>query len=1057
MEGLADLREKPCGDVGSTNRAEVHQFSPSLSAQGGSVLVAPSITGSSIRSLNIIISPNPGLSSSKEALNNNNNGEVDLQPPGQHFILPPEGTETSPQRGEEPFSFCPPDRTAECRQKLKAAFRRRFSHLLEGVTIDARKTPLRQIYTELYITEGGSGEVNKQHEVRQIEASPRVDARDKCISCNQLFAEGQDFQIRRVMTRGVAGVGKTVHVNKFTLDWAEDGEHDHLDFVFPLSFRELNLMREKRLSFEELLAVFFPETKESGIFKSVFIRILFILDGLDESRLSLDFENSEILADVTQEASVAVLLTNLIRGRLLPLALVWITSRPLASAQIPLEHLHLVTEVRGFNDPQKDEYFRRKIPEKPLADRVIAHVKSCRSLHIMCHLPIFCWMAATVLRSKLSTADGEDSPKTLTQMYIHFLSLYVDNVNKRLPDSSESKADVLRANLMSLGDLAYRQLEQGNLIFYEKDLVQSGIQVTQASGFSGVYTQIFSEEMILCREKMFCFIHLSIQEFFAALYVFLKFNNDNFNVLIRKLSPSRYFPFRDTSELVLYRGAVDKALQSEEGHFDIFLRFLLGLSLESNQTLLKHLMIQNRTQQRTRAEIIKHIKEKIRRSSSVDRCLNLFHCLNELNDRSLVDEIQSHLRSGHLHQSKLSSSQWNTLVVVLLASEEDLGVFVLSQYARSEEGLLRLLPVVKAAQEAKLNACKLTVNCCEKLSNAISTSRLRELDLSNNPLADAGVAALSRGLINANLETLRLRSCSLTQDSSWPLASTISSGSCKLRLLDLSDNDLRDAGVQRLCGGLESPDCKLETLLLSLCGLTHESCTFLASALNSSGLRELDLSYNHPGDAGLDLLSTLLHDPQCSLRQVRVEHCGEARILPAPQKYTTKLTLDPNTAQVDLCLSEGNSTARRWTQQPYPDHLDRFDFWSQVLSVEGLTGRCYWETKWSQRVFIGAAYRSMRRKGEGADSWLGKNESSWGVSCHPDGFRAWHKGLSSALNGHPGSRKVGVFLDWCAGTLAFFTVADGALSLLHTFNTTFTEPVHAAFRLGWGDATVHLC
>ncbi|XP_029706505.1 NLR family CARD domain-containing protein 3-like isoform X2 [Takifugu rubripes] len=1028
MEGLADLREKPCGDVGSTNRAEVQWFSPSLSAQGGSVLVAPSITGSSIGSVNITItSPDPGLISSKEALNNNN-GEVALQPP---------------------------DRTAECRQKLKAAIRRRFSHLLEGVTIDARKTPLRQIYTELYITEGGSGEVNKEHEVRQIEASPRVDARDKCISCNQLFvpAEGQDFQIRSVMTRGVAGVGKTVHVNKFTLDWAEDGEHDHLDFVFPLSFRELNLMRKKSLSFEELLAVFFPETKESGIFKSVFIRILFILDGLDESRLSLDFHNSEILTDVTQEAPVAVLLTNLIRARLLPLALVWITSRPLASARIPLCHLDLVTEVRGFNDPQKDEYFRRKIPEKPLAERVIAHVKSCRSLHIMCHLPIFCLMAATVLRRKLSTADGEDSPKTLTQMYIHFLSLYVD-VNKRLPASSESKADVLRANLMSLGNLAYRQLEQGNLIFYEKDLVQSGIQVTQASVFSGVYTEIFSEEMILCREKMFCFIHLSIQEFFAALYVFLKFNNDNFNVLIRKPSPSRRFPFRDTSELVLYRGAVDKALRSEEGHFDIFLRFLLGLSLESNQTLLEHLMIQNRTQQRTRAEIIKHIKEKIRRSSSVDRCLNLFHCLNELNDRSLVDEIQSHLRSGHLHQSKLSSSQWNTLVVVLLVSEEDLGVFVLSQYARSEEGLLRLLPVVKAAQEAKLNACKLTVNCCEKLSNAISTSRLRELDLSNNPLADAGVATLSRGLINANLETLRLRSCSLTQDSSRPLASTISSGSCRLRLLDLSDNDLRDAGVQRLCGGLESPDCKLETLLLSLCGLTHQSCTFLASALNSSGLRELDLSYNHPGDAGLDLLSTLLHDPQCSLR---VEHCGEARILPAPQKYTTKLTLDPNTAQVDLCLSEGNSTARRWTQQPYPDHLDRFDFWSQVLSVEGLTGRCYWETKWSQRVFIGAAYRSMRRKGEGADSWLGKNESSWGVSCHPDGFRAWHKGLSSALNGHPGSRKVGVFLDWCAGTLAFFTVADGALSLLHTFNTTFTEPVHAAFRLGWGDATVHLC
>lgn len=587
------------------------------------------------------------------------------------------------------------NQTAECQQKLKAAFKRTFSHLLEGVTTEAQKTPLHRIYTQLHVTEGASGEVNREHEVRRIETSPRPNAAgEKSISCHQLFVHsaGRDYQIRSVMTRGVAGIGKTVSVHKFALDWAEDTENTNLDFVFPLFFRELNLMRTQTLSFEEMLAQFFPETKDSGIFRSG-NRTLFILDGLDESRLSLDFHRSEILTDVRRRSSLAVLLTNLIRGRLLPLALVWITSRPLASNQIPLCHLDLVTEVRGFSDPQKDEYFRRKIPEKPLVDRVIAHVKSCRSLHIMCHIPIFCWMAATVLQRKLAAAGSKDTPKTLTQMYIHFLYVYVDN---KLPGRRESNPDFLRDALMLLGNLAYRQLEQGHLIFYEKDLEQSGIKVTQASMFSGVFTQIFSEDFMLCREKIFCFVHLSIQEFFAALYVFLRFNNDNFNVLIKKPSASRRFPFRDTSELVLYRGAVEKALKSEEGHYDMFLRFLLGLSLESNQTLLKHLMVRNRTHQRTRAEIIQHIKEKIRTSSSPDRCLNLFHCLSELDDRSLVDEIQ-----GYLHRDDLSTSQWNTLVVVLLGSREDLGVFVLSQYARSEEGLLRLLPVVKVAQEAK--------------------------------------------------------------------------------------------------------------------------------------------------------------------------------------------------------------------------------------------------------------------------------------------------------------------------------------------------------------------
>lgn len=575
--------------------------------------------------------------------------------------------------------------------------------MLEGMTTEANKTLLSKIYTELYITEGGCGEVNKEHEVRQIEMASRIPVGlEKSIQCKHLFVslEGQDNPRRTVITRGVAGIGKTVSANKFTLDWAEERGNTNLEFVFPLSFRELNLMR-KKFSLVELLSDFFPETKDTGIFTHGKNKILFILDGLDESRLSLDFHRSEIVTDVTQKTTTALILTNLIRGKLLPLALVWITSRPVASSQIPLEYIDLVTEVRGFNNPQKDEYFRRKISDENLANRVITHVKSCRSLHIMCHIPVFCWMAASVLEKKLATTDSKDSPKNLTQMYIHFLSLYEDNMKKRLLGRRESNTDYMRANLISLGKLAFKELEKGHLIFYESDLIPNGIKVTQASMFSGVYTQIFNEQLTLCEEKMFCFVHLSIQEFFAALYVYLTFNNDNFNALINKSSASRRFPFRDSSELILYKEAVEKALRCENGHLDMFLRFLLGLSLESNQTLLKHLMTSNRTNPKTKAEIIKHIKERIKASPSPDRCLNLFHCLNELNDHSLVKEIQSYLSSGSLNKAKLSAAQWATLVFVLLTSEEELSVFELKNYTRSEEGLLRLLPVMKTARMAK--------------------------------------------------------------------------------------------------------------------------------------------------------------------------------------------------------------------------------------------------------------------------------------------------------------------------------------------------------------------
>ncbi|CAG5904405.1 unnamed protein product [Menidia menidia] len=843
-------------------QATVHHFQPHFSAQTGGCVVAPSIIGSFHGNVNI------NITSVRQDHNDQSKEEPEQSENDSFATIPPE------------------NKIARCQEKLKATFRRKFGHLLEGMTTDTNRTPLNQIYTELYITQGGCGEVNKEHEVLQIEAASKTRVTpEKSIHCNHLFAppsEG-DWHIRTVVTRGVAGIGKTVSANKFTLDWAEGKANQDLEFVFPLSFRDLNRMKARTLSLVQLLCDFFPEIKGKHVFTRLDNKVLFILDGLDESRLSLNFEESEIVSDVNKKASTAVILTNLIWGRLLPYALVWITSRPVACGQIPMECVHLVTEVRGFNDPQKDEYFRRKIADERLANKVIEHVKSCRSLHIMCHIPVFCWMAASVLVKELATKHREETPKTLTQMYIHFLSLHVDDM-KRLPGRRESNADIVRANLLALGKLAFKELERGHLIFYEKDLLLNGIDLTQASMFSGVYTQIFNEGLTMCEEKMFSFVHLSVQEFFAALYVFLTFHIENVNVLVKRSSASRFFASRNSSEVILYKEAVEKALRSENGHFDIFLRFLLGLSLESNQTLLKDLMTSNRTHQRTRGEVIKHIKERIKTSQSPDRCLNLFHCLNELGDHSLVEEIQSYFKSGRLSDVSLSPGQWNTLVFVLLTSEEEVGVFELSNYTRSEEGLLRLLPVMKAARVADLSACNLTVACCETLASGIASSKIRELDLSNNNLTDAGLMQLSVALKKSKLETLRMRSCNLTEHSSDDLASLISSPSGQLRLLDLTDNDLWDKGVKNLSAGLENPHCALEILILSWCRVTEKGCTFLASALNSSRLRELDLSYNHPGDSGLKLLSALLEDPHCSLQKLSVEQCGESRIQPGPKK-----------------------------------------------------------------------------------------------------------------------------------------------------------------------------
>ncbi|XP_060905097.1 protein NLRC3-like [Labrus mixtus] len=296
-----------------------------------------------------------------------------------------------------------------CKQKLKSNLKEKFQCVFEGIAKAGNPTLLNQIYTELYITEGGTGEVNDEHEVRQIETASRKPHRpETTIRQEDIFkaSPGRDEPIRTVMTKGVAGIGKTVLTQKFTLDWAEDKANQDIQFTFPFTFRELNVLKEKKFSLVELVHHFFTETKEAGICRFEEFQVVFIFDGLDECRLPLDFHNTKILTDVTKSTSVDVLLTNLIRGNLLPSARLWITTRPAAANQIPPECVDMVTEVRGFTDPLKEEYFRKRFRDEDQANRIISHIKTSRSLHIMCHIPVFCWITATVLEDVLKTREG---------------------------------------------------------------------------------------------------------------------------------------------------------------------------------------------------------------------------------------------------------------------------------------------------------------------------------------------------------------------------------------------------------------------------------------------------------------------------------------------------------------------------------------------------------------------------------------------------------------------------------------------------------------------------
>ncbi|XP_062847562.1 NACHT, LRR and PYD domains-containing protein 4E-like isoform X2 [Trichomycterus rosablanca] len=640
-------------------------------------------------------------------------------------------------------------------KNLKTKLIEKYKRIHDGISQHGSSVVLDEIYTELYITEGSSGDVNNEHEVRQIETtSRRPTTQEKPIKCNDLF---KDTSIRTVLTKGVAGIGKTVSVQKFILDWAEGKANQDVLFMFPLPFRELNLMKEKHLSLMELLHYFFPELKRIKSINCSTYKIIFIFDGLDECRLPLNFQNNQTVRDVTESASVDVLLTNLIKGNLLPCALLWITSRPAAANQIPPECVSQVTEVRGFSDPQKEEYFRKSISDEDLASKIIKHMKSSRSLYIMCHIPVFCWISASVLERMLGEAEGGEIPKTLTQMFTHFLIFQIKHKEQKYHGKCDPDPHQTRETILALGKLAFQQLGKGNLIFYEEDLRECGTDVREVSVYSGACTQNFREEFGLHLGKVFSFVHLSVQEFLAALFAFICFISKN---PTKQQTTDLSDLFTKSSMSDFLKSAVDKALQSENGHLDLFLRFLLGLSLESNQTLLRDLLTQTGSRSYSKQETVEYIKEKIRENPSPEKSINLFHCLNELNDHSLVQEVQTYLNrigSGYKHYSSgclsgisLSPAQWSALVFVLLNSEEDLEEFDLRKYYRSDECLLKLLPVMKESRRAELYDCSLTGESCAALSSVLSSnsSNLRDLNLSNNNLQDSGVKLLSAALKN---------------------------------------------------------------------------------------------------------------------------------------------------------------------------------------------------------------------------------------------------------------------------------------------------------------------
>ncbi|XP_028839664.1 protein NLRC3 [Denticeps clupeoides] len=520
----------------------------------------------------------------------------------------------------------------EVRYDLKEILKRKYSTISERFGQQGEQVPFDSVFTEPYITSGFLATINSEHEVipKFEELVEDRRAKNKEISYNDIFDPKvlEEKYITSVLMRGVAGIGKSVIVQKFILDWVEGRTHSEIFFILPMPFCELRRVEDTAMTFLDLVYKFHPVMKTIDCLDFEDCQVLFILDGLEDYADMLDFRKTEYLSDVSSKNKVGVLMTNLIKGNMLYSAYVWITSRPIVGNQVPPERVHQLIEVRGFKGEQKETFFRKRHTNTAFAEQIIKHVKANRTLDIMCHMPIFCSVVSTVLQREFQNLPpGKELSNTLTGLYTYLLMVYIRMYCQWQQQSGRKTEEVIQL-VTKLGKMAYHMLEKGAFEISRENWKEYNLDKEEVIVRAGLCTEFFKEKFIMYQEKVHSFIHPTVQEYLAALYVFLSFRNQNKNVVeTRRLSMVKSYLAPSLSDL--HKNAVDKMLHCKSGHFDLFLRFLLGLSVDSNQQLLRS-FITGTGSTGSLKETMHYIRKKTKETSSPERAENLVKCLAEL-------------------------------------------------------------------------------------------------------------------------------------------------------------------------------------------------------------------------------------------------------------------------------------------------------------------------------------------------------------------------------------------------------------------------------------------
>lgn len=734
---------------------------------------------------------------------------------------------------------------------------------------DTLKAP-DEIPLKMYVSSRTHLDGQIVHEMRELERPYNEDIKDEnVINYDDLLKprSSTDGRIRSILMRGISGCGKSTAVRKFVSDWAHGRTHQHIDFVFPLHLCELNILHDKKLSLIELLDLLFPKLLKPEILERS--QILFIWDGLGEFRFTLKFKRTKTCTDPVTAVSVGCMLVNLLKGNLLPSAQILVTSRLKDAGLIPPEYIQRVVELHGLDDLQWEELIRSEVRDQNVAARATVHVKSSRSLYIMRSLPFFCQMASTVLEELFSNCCNTDPPLTLTEMFTHFLLIQMKrHVEKSAKSSTEE--------ILKLGELAWHMLEKDTLTFMEKDQKETNTDPLLPIKLSEDWPMFFRKQHLMGLGKMYRFTHPCVQEFLAALYVAVHYEPSKGNVMSFTLAEKAKMLLSPTDVPPdMHRRAIDRALRSKTGQLDIFLLFLLGICAGPSNKLLS-CFFQN-TSLRVRTEdVVKNILQKIKAKPLFEISVNLSRCLEELDVALPVVQNRGPVEFQMDEDVHVTPSEWSHIATTLLTSEDSSLTFDVSKYAKVDEAIMRLLPVIKISRVLRLDEA--TDLSWALIASALRSpaNRIREINIEKNALSYINLSVLSVGMSSPNckVEALRTPYFGYRKDGDHLLSGILLNPTHLRELKLLNSFRKNDRTVESISQILMDPDCRLENLTLQ--GIeTLESCKILAAALCSSScrLQELDLSRCcwRSEDQTLQLLSEAFRHPNFKVTVLRLE------------------------------------------------------------------------------------------------------------------------------------------------------------------------------------------